>query len=217
MWTVHRVETARGERLLERAARQHRRPAGAGRPPTRECRSADRCPCCRRASAAARDRLRGSAPGPSSASAGLCGEHRPVADAEQRDPRVGAARRRSSSVTATATPASAKSPCRREISWKAQPRASGVGAGIAISVEQLAGLERRREQPGEEIRRAHRARAPALLRSVEASRSSASITAGSSAAGSACARLPPIVPRLRIAAMRDERHRLAQQRRAARR
>ena len=42
-------------------------------------------------------------------------------------------------------------------------------------------------------------REPRPLRSVKTA-SSASITAGSSAAGSACARLPPSVPRVRIAA-----------------
>ena len=46
----------------------------------------------------------------------LLGEHRPIADAQQRDARLGAAAVCRRARPTAATPASAKSPCRRDIS-----------------------------------------------------------------------------------------------------
>ena len=146
--------------------------------------------------AAARRRPRGpasprrAAPPPASASAARRRTGR-SADAEAHHARVTARARRARPPT----PASAKSPGRRAISTKPQPRGA---AGTRTSVEQLVGRERGGEQAAEEVggRDPAHARAAPAGRAWRRARASA---AGSSAAGSAWARLPPSVPRLRIA------------------
>ena len=127
-----------------------------------------------------------------------CREHRPVGHAQQRHPRAScSARRRRATDRGDAGQREVAMPARHLVE-----RAAGARRRQRRDDDldqQLARLERGREEPGEEVAPPQSsARRRALHAGSVAS--SASITAGSSAAGSACARLPPIVPRLRIAA-----------------
>ena len=97
--------------------------------------------------------------------------------------------------TTAATPASAKSPGRRAISTKPQPGGwAGTSIAVRISSASSAVVSRPRKNASAATSRAPRG--PVIC--TRASR--ASSAAGSSAAGSACARLPPSVPWFRIAA-----------------
>jgi hypothetical protein len=102
-----------------------------------------------------------------------------------------------STCTDAATPASAKSPWRREISSKAKP-VPGAAVGISISTSISSGSSAVPKRPVKKSSAATLRTPPGPRRWRRAP--SASITAGSSAAGSAWAMLPPMVPRLRICA-----------------
>ena len=90
----------------------------------------------------------------------------------------------------------AKSPWRLATSWKATP-VPGPAAGKRTSTRISSGRRDVARYPSNHSA-AGMTRSPDWLRTTN-SASRARATAGSSAAGSACARLPPIVPRLRIA------------------
>ena len=104
-------------------------------------------------------------------------------------------RRRARPARAAAT--IAKSPWRRLTSVKAEPVLRSRQTGHWISARHSSGVDRRRHRADEESRRP----AACACRICERSTSRASSTcaaSGSSADGSACARLPPTVPRLRV-------------------
>src|SRR5262245_35831932 len=107
------------------------------------------------------------------------------------------------SVTRTATPTRAKSPARRAISVKAPPvprGASGTRTSTSISPAPSAVLR----GPTKKRSAGTVRRLPARASASSASR--ATITAGSSEAGSAWARLPPMVPRWRMGRWPMNRH-----------
>ena len=99
----------------------------------------------------------------------------------------------------------AKSPLRCEISVKAAP--ARAGSGMRISVSNSPCCDRGLEHAEEEI--CCRNDPLAALPRMTSAASSASITAGNSAAGSACARLPPMVPRARVGGWPTSRQRLS--------
>ena len=101
----------------------------------------------------------------------------------------------SSKLICAATPERAKSPCRRAISTNAAPELSGI-FGTMISVNISSGSKAVVRISWKKLWEAIR-RSPRTLCATKVN-SSARATAGYSAAGSAFARLPPIVPRLRI-------------------
>ena len=183
---------------------------------TRGCRTADRCRRC-----AARRPRRGSA----SAVGALALQRRATrcAASTGRSPTLNSATRARVHAPAVverrpraATPASAKSPCRAS---NLVERACRCAAGARRN------LDLGESSPGSsavENRPVKNSAAGISASPLRASRrvivaSSASITAGSSAAGSACARLPPIVPRVRIAACATNGIVCGEERRASRR
>ena len=90
----------------------------------------------------------------------------------------------------------AKSPRRRDISMKQAPERGGA-AGKFHFHQHLIRLERGGQRADEKVRRVDPSLALRRLRAQPCRRASTTI-AGISDAGSACARLPPMVPRLRI-------------------
>ncbi len=91
----------------------------------------------------------------------------------------------------------AKSPWRRLISVKAEPVLLLAPDRPMNLLETLIGPQRRRHRCRRRTSAAGSVRVPDLARStIRASRTCA--TSGNSADGSACARLPPTVPRLRV-------------------
>ena len=147
---------------------------------------------------------------PISASAACRRQHRPVTHAQQRNSRGGtsplwrpAHRRGDAHQRKVAVPA-------RDF-LKGEAFAARRGRNEDLG-QQFSRLNRGGEEAHEEVIGLHRARAE-LLAKAELARSSASITAGSSAAGSACARLPPIGASVTYRRVRDEWHGLCDQRR----
>ena len=125
------------------------------------------------------------------------GEHRPIGDAQERDARARASAalvhgdRCRRTRQARSRRAAARSPSNAQALRARQ-------CGIVTSVSSSPGSRDVLNRPVKKSA-ARTVRDRSRLRKVNTA-SSASITAGSSAAGSACARLPPSVPRVRIAA-----------------
>ena len=171
-----------------RRARSARRRCGAGSPCWHGCCRRDDRAVTRSAAAsiAAVHRCPTSEAPASSHHRRVAGLHRPI--------RAAAHRPSSSSVTVHATPMSAKSPRRRATSMKQLPE-RGWRSGSSTR-QHFIRFERSRQRVDEKIGRGHPAfAADAIARALPPS---ASTIAGISEAGSACERLPPMVPRLRI-------------------
>ena len=102
----------------------------------------------------------------------------------------------SPSVHHAATPTMAKSPRRRAISMKHEP-VRGLAAGNSTSTSISSGWRSVVSAPTKKSD-ASIHRSPAVPTERASRAASASAMAGSSEAGSACERFPPMVPRLRI-------------------